>query len=148
MATVAAMSEYEAALRRTGRRLTAPRRRLVDALGSLGHATPDQLAAAVAAEGRPMALSTVYRNLEALTEVGLVAHTHLDHGAPSYHLVDHGVHLHLVCGGCGSVTQADPQHAGALAGNLLRSHGFVADVTHMAIHGRCADCTTTGEGQT
>jgi Fur family transcriptional regulator, ferric uptake regulator len=114
------------------------------ALRRAGHATPEQLAAAVASDGAPMALSTVYRNLEALADAGLVAHTHLDHGPPSYHLVEHGVHLHLVCTTCGSVAEADPAAAAALAGNLLRSHGFVADVTHMAIHGHCADCARSG----
>lgn len=138
------MGTDEDALRRHGLRLTQPRRRLVAALRRAGHATPEQLAAAVAQEGPPMALSTVYRNLEALAEAGLVTHTHLDHGPPSYHLVDHGVHLHLLCTGCGAIAEADPSAAAGLAGNLRRSHGFVADVTHMAIHGRCADCARSG----
>lgn len=144
------MSTPEEQLRRRGYRVTGPRRRVLVALGRLGHATPDQLASALARDGgAPIALSTVYRNLEALTEAGVVTHSHLDHGPPSYHLVDHGDHLHLVCGRCGSVTEAEPDAAGELAGNLLREHGFVADVTHMAIHGCCRRCAgaTVPEGE-
>lgn len=138
------MTSAEEQLRRQGYRVTGPRRRVLRALAGLGHATPDELAAALARDGDdPIALSTVYRNLEALTEAGVVTHSHLDHGPPSYHLVDHGDHLHLVCGRCGSVTEAEPGSAEELAGNLLHEHGFVADVTHMAIHGRCRHCAGT-----
>lgn len=133
--------EQAEALRARGLRMTSQRRSILAALRGLGHATPDTLAAAVSAGGGgPMALSTVYRTLETLTRAGVVAHTHLDHGAPSYHLVEHGHHLHLVCTVCGGVTEADPAAAAQLAGNLRERHGFTADVTHMAIHGRCRQC--------
>lgn len=132
---------WEERVRSSGLRLTTPRRRLLRALAGAGHATPEALAARVGADGQgPLPASTVYRNLEALTRAGLVAHSHLTHGAPAYHLVDHGDHLHLVCGGCGAVQEADPALAETLARNLLTVHRFDADVTHMAIHGRCAQC--------
>lgn len=132
----------EARLRAAGLRLTAPRRRLLRALGELGHATPEALTAAVSGDGAgPLVASTVYRNLESLTEAGLVRHSHIHHGAPTYHLTEHGDHMHLVCRECGTVQEADPRLATDLARNLRSAHGFDADVTHMAIHGRCADCT-------
>lgn len=131
----------EGRLRAAGLRLTSPRRRLLSALGALGHATPEALTTAICADGGgSLPASTVYRNLEALTAAGLVGHSHLDHGAPTYHLAEHGDHLHLVCRGCGSVQEADPDLATALRRNLRSGHGFEADVTHMAIHGRCARC--------
>ena len=86
-------------------------------------------------------LSTIYRNLEALEELGVVTHTHLDHRAPTYHLAEHADHLHLVCLGCGSVTESPIGEADAFVGNLLAREGFVADVKHMAIHGWCAACS-------
>ena len=126
-------------------RLTPQRQRIIDAVRALGHATPDVLAAAVAQDGGPsLSLSTIYRNLEALEQVGVVSHTHLDHRSPTYHLADHAHHVHLVCLSCGAVIESEVATADPYVGNLLSSHGFVADVKHMAIHGWCAACLSRG----
>jgi len=123
-------------------RLTPQRQRIIQAVSALGHATPDGLAAAVGRDGGPaLSLSTIYRNLEALEEVGAVSHTHLDHRSPTYHLADHAKHVHLVCLSCGVVIESEVAAADQYVGNLLSRHGFVADVKHMAIHGWCAACS-------
>ncbi len=123
-------------------RLTAQRERVLRALGRLGHATPEQVIDGLPADGGPaLPPSTVYRCLEALQESGLVTHTHLDHRAPSYQLATHDDHIHLVCRACGSVSQVPLALAGPFARSLAEATGFAADVTHMAVHGRCASCT-------
>jgi len=122
-------------------RLTPQRRRIVDALTSLEHGTPDAVAATVAEDGgAALPLSTIYRGLDALEELGIVSHTHLDHRAPTYHLADHATHIHLVCLGCGTVSEAPIATAADFAGNVRDATGFDPDVTHMAIHGWCASC--------
>jgi Fur family ferric uptake transcriptional regulator len=136
------MKDLGEMLKARGMRLTRQRERVIDAVRGLGHATPDGLAAAVARDGGPaLPLSTIYRNLEALEEVGVVSHTHLDHRTPTYHLTDQANHLHLVCLSCGAVIESAVKTADPFVGNLLTRHGFVADVRHMAIHGWCADCS-------
>ena len=136
------MSDLGKSLRARGMRLTPQRSRIIDAVRALGHATPDLLAAAVGQDGGPaLSLSTIYRNLEALEEVGVVSHTHLDHRSPTYHLADHAEHLHLVCLSCGVVIESPVGTADPFVGNLLTRHGFVADVKHMAIHGWCKECS-------
>ena len=122
-------------------RLTPQRRRIVEALTALEHGTPDAVAARVAEDGGPaLPLSTIYRGLDALEELGIVSHTHLDHRAPTYHLADHATHIHLVCLGCGTVSEAPIGMAAEFAGNVRDATGFDPDVTHMAIHGWCASC--------
>jgi Fur family transcriptional regulator, ferric uptake regulator len=129
-------------LRAMGMRLTPQRVRILDAVRGLDHATPDGLAAAVGRDGGPaLSLSTIYRNLEALEQVGVVSHTHLDHRSPTYHLSEHADHIHLVCLSCGAVIESAVATADPFVGNLLTRHGFVADVKHMAIHGWCAACS-------
>jgi Fur family ferric uptake transcriptional regulator len=129
-------------LKARGMRLTPQRVRILDAVRALDHATPDGLAAAVGRDGGPaLSLSTIYRNLDALEEVGMVSHTHLDHRSPTYHLSEHADHLHLVCLTCGLVIESTLATADPFVGNLLTRHGFVADVKHMAIHGWCAACS-------
>lgn len=136
-----ALDEVYAQVSASGLRLTQPRRRILAALLNVGHATPEQLTVAVNQDGdTALPASTVYRNLEALAHADLVRHSHLDHGAPSFNLPHHGQHLHLVCAGCGAVIEADHHVADDLVRNLWADFGFEADVTHMAIHGRCRDC--------
>ena len=135
------MSDLGAALRARGMRLTPQRRRIVAALSNLEHGTPDAVAARVAEDGgAALPLSTIYRGLDALEELGIVSHTHLDHRAPTYHLADHATHIHLVCLGCGTVSEAPIGMAAEFAGNVRDATGFDPDVTHMAIHGWCASC--------
>ena len=136
------MRDLGESLRARGMRLTPQRQRIIQAVSALGHATPDGLAVAVDQDGGPaLSLSTIYRNLEALEQVGLVSHTHLDHRSPTYHLADHAKHVHLVCLSCGVVIESEVAAADQYVGNLLSRHGFVADVKHMAIQGWCATCS-------
>lgn len=110
-------------------------------MAARGHATPEQIVEAVGASGAPpMALSTVYRSLEALQGLGLVTHTHVDHRVPSYHLTTHATHVHVVCRQCGSVAEAPTSVADELVARLDQQLGFDADVTHAAIHGLCRTC--------
>lgn len=133
--------DVTAALRAAGRRLTGPRRRILTALAELEHATPDAVADFVAADGGArLAPSTIYRNLDALQDLGLVSHTHLDHRAPTYHLAEHAGHLHLLCLSCGAMTTAPADAAASLVHALAEAADFVADVTHLALYGRCVSC--------
>ncbi|MFC7491129.1 MULTISPECIES: Fur family transcriptional regulator [unclassified Knoellia] len=135
------MSDLGTRLRAAGRRLTPQRQQVLDAVERLGHATPEEIVEAVSVKaGPPMALSTVYRSLEALQELGLVTHTHVDHRVPSYHLAGHATHIHVVCRECGSVDEAPAEVASEFVARLEGSLGFEADVTHAAIHGLCRTC--------
>ncbi len=128
-------------MRAKGMRLTAPRRRIVEALARLGHATPDEIAAEVGIDGgSELPLSTVYRALEALQELGFVAHSHLEKRAPTYHLSGHADHLHLVCLGCGGIDELPISAAAGLVDAVRVHRGFRAEVTHLAIQGWCAGC--------
>ena len=102
-AYIGGVSDLGERLRARGKRMTPQRERVLAAVGRLGHATPDEIVAAVAPTAAPRPASTVYRALEALRSSALVGHTHLDHRAPTYHLAEHADHLHLVCRGCGWV---------------------------------------------
>jgi Fur family ferric uptake transcriptional regulator len=122
-------------LRERGMRMTPQRERVMAAVTLLVHATPDQVADAVP----EVDLTTVYRTLELLEQLGLLAHTHLGHGAPSYRLADDD-HMHVVCHHCGSVVDAPAGLAEPLADRLLSERGFVLDRSHFTVFGSCADC--------
>ena len=57
--------------------------------------------AAVRRQSQAVNISTVYRTLELLEELGLVRHAHLSDRAPTYHSTTEPEHVHLVCRDCG-----------------------------------------------
>lgn len=135
------MSDLGERLHAHGMRLTSQRRRVLEAVSRLGHSSPEAIVDAVAADGgSPMSASTVYRSLDALQELGLISHTHVDHRVPSYHLTSHATHVHLLCRRCGSVGEVPTELADGFVAGLAERTGFVADITHAAIHGLCARC--------
>jgi Fur family ferric uptake transcriptional regulator len=127
-------------VRSRGLRLTPQRELVLAAVRALGHATPDAVAEHVRRTHPSINLSTVYRNLETLEKAGLIVHTHLGHGGATFHAADDAEHLHLVCGECGVVTEAELDSAAALVARLESEHGFQTDVRHFAIYGTCASC--------
>jgi Fur family ferric uptake transcriptional regulator len=127
-------------LRGRGLRATPQRRMVLQAVSDLGHATPEQVCEHVLGQAGALNLSTVYRALELLEELGVVSHTHLHHGSPTYQVADHVDHLHLVCRRCGSITEADLELARPLADAVAAAHGFGTDLAHLSLHGLCADC--------
>jgi Fur family ferric uptake transcriptional regulator len=138
--TVTGSEQLHETLRARGYRITPQRQLVLDAVVVLGHGTPDEICAEVQRSASGVNLSTVYRTLELLEELGLVTHAHLGHGAPTYHSATNDEHLHLVCRECGSVTETDVSTADALVHRLAEQHGFETDVAHFAIYGRCKGC--------
>ncbi|KDN83675.1 Fur family transcriptional regulator [Kitasatospora cheerisanensis] len=138
-------TDWKADLRERGYRLTPQRQLVLEAVDVLDHATPDEILAQVRRTASGVNISTVYRTLELLEELGLVSHAHLGHGAPTYHLAGRHTHLHLVCRDCDRVTETDTAIAAPLIDSLRAQHGFDTDLKHFAIFGRCADCTAESE---
>ena len=120
-------------------RMTPQRQLVLDAVRDLGHATPEQVCAQVQCVAPAVNITTVYRSLDLLERLGLVRHTHLGHGAPSYSAHEHE-HVHLVCHECGTVTEAPRLLMADLAERLDRELGFELDVAHVALSGLCRGC--------
>ncbi len=122
--------------------MTPQRQMVLDAVRQLGHATPEAICARVQQDAPAVNISTVYRTLDLLEDIGLVRHTHLGHGAPTYASEAHE-HVHLVCHQCQRVIEVDPALLEPLADVLASSRGFILDPAHLALSGRCADCVAT-----
>jgi Fur family ferric uptake transcriptional regulator len=123
-------------LRSRGLRVTPQREQVLAAVRELGHATPEQIGERVPG----VDVTTVYRTLELLEEIGLVRHAHLGHGPPSYRPAEDD-HIHVVCHTCGKVVDADPGLVDDMADRLRAERGFVLDRSHFTVFGRCRECT-------
>jgi len=135
-----AAGDWQAELRARGYRLTPQRQLVLEAVGTLGHATPEEIAAAVHKTASGVNISTVYRTLELLEELGLVQHTHLGHGAPTYSVASDDDHVHLVCRDCGGVDEVASEVVEDVVRRLSAERGFTVDVGHFAVFGRCRAC--------
>ncbi|MFD6876036.1 MULTISPECIES: Fur family transcriptional regulator [unclassified Streptomyces] len=133
-------TDWKSDLRQRGYRLTPQRQLVLEAVDALEHATPDEILVEVRRTASGVNISTVYRTLELLEELGLVSHAHLGHGAPTYHLADRHHHIHLVCRDCTEVIEADLDVAAEFTAKLRADFGFRTDMKHFAIFGLCEEC--------
>lgn len=133
---VQSLEEAIAAVRQDGRRLSAPRRHLLEALfEGDGPVTAAQLAHTLALDE-----SSVYRNLEVLERHGLVHHVHLGHGPGLYVLVRDREAEYLYCERCRKVITVAPDQLESARREIRRHFGFHAHFTHFALVGMCEDC--------
>ena len=130
-----------AVLRSRGGRVTSSRRILLQVLFEAdGHMSAEALAAAVQERAPDVHISTIYRNLEDLEDLGVISHSHLGHGPSSYLLASHA-HAHFICAECGAMIEAPDELFRGLARTAKTKLGFSIDPHHFAILGRCRDCT-------
>ncbi|MEI8083209.1 MAG: transcriptional repressor [Actinomycetes bacterium] len=134
------MDPLDDQLRLVGLRVTAQRRLVLGIVQDLRHATPDQIRDEAGARGHSLDLSTVYRALDKLDDVGLITHAHLGPGSATYHPIDDRPHVHLVWRDCGSVSAVDATELGPMVERIRDSARFEVDVTHVALHGTCGRC--------
>jgi Fur family ferric uptake transcriptional regulator len=137
-----AAEDWREALRAKGYRLTPQRELVLGAVERLRHATPEEVLAVVRESSSAINLSTVYRNLEVLEELGLVRHAHLGERASTYHSVSGRPHFHAVCRKCQKVTSVDPSVADGICERLREEYAFEADVAHLTVFGACVDCSS------
>ena len=129
------------ALKNQGYRLTPQRLMVVSAIeNSKDHISADEVYSQIVTRYPNVNISTVYRTLELLKRLNLVTETDLGGGRVRYHPANKGHHHHLVCQECGSMIDLDESLLRPLQEALLLEHNFIADLRHLAIHGRCVIC--------
>jgi Fur family ferric uptake transcriptional regulator len=128
-------------LSRKGLRMTPQRLMIVSAIeDSTDHISAEEVYAQVVEKYPNVNISTVYRTLDLLEELGLVTKTDLGGGRVRYHPADKGHHHHLVCRECGAIIDLDEAALAGLKETLLRNYNFIADLRHLGIWGRCVTC--------
>lgn len=130
------------ALHARGERMTGPRRAVVRALADQpGHLPAEGVVRAVADLDPTVHRASVYRTLEALSQLGVVQHVHVGHGGTAYHLLRRErPHLHASCRECGAVRDLPADLLDEVAGRVAAEHDFHLDATHVALSGTCGDC--------
>jgi len=123
-------------------RLTAQRRLVLqEAFRRSAHFTAEQLHEQFHNAGVSVSLSTVYRTLGLLSQVGLIREVLQCRGMASYETVfgqDH--HDHMLCVRCGKVIEFRDDAIEELQRKICREHGFTATEHRLGIRGICREC--------
>jgi Fur family ferric uptake transcriptional regulator len=122
-------------------RNTRQRRAVASTLDDLDAFTSaQQIHELLSSRGEPVSLSTVYRNLQALAEVGEVDALRGDDGETRYRRCSSGHHHHLVCRTCGRTVEVEGPTVERWADRVAGEHGFTEVAHTLEIFGTCADC--------
>jgi Fur family ferric uptake transcriptional regulator len=136
-----------AALRARGMRVTQARRMILGALFAAGAPiSTEELARRAGDREGVLDVASVYRNLEAFEQAGLVRHVHLGHGPGLYALVGEGEREYLYCERCGTARSVSPEELEEVRALVQRRFGHRARFTHFPIVGLCADCALESVG--
>jgi Fur family ferric uptake transcriptional regulator len=90
--------------------------------------------------GENVGLTTVYRTLQALADVGEVDVLRADDGEAVYRRCSSGHHHHLVCRRCGRTVEVEGPAVERWADRVASEHGFVAVSHTIEVFGTCAAC--------
>ena len=124
-----------------GYRMTPQRMMIVSAIESSdNHISAEDIYAQVVAKYPNVNISTVYRTLELLEQLGLVTKTEMGVGRIMYHPIEKGHHHHLICRECGSIIDLDESIMAPLKETILRDYQFTAELRHLGILGLCSAC--------
>ncbi|MGI8645923.1 MAG: Fur family transcriptional regulator [Nocardioides sp.] len=129
-------------LRSAGLRVTRPRLAVIDALESAPHSAADAVISAVRGAG-PISTQAVYDVLNTLTARGVVRRIQPAGSVARYELRTGDNHHHIVCRGCGDVTDVDCATGEAPCLDLPVTtdvHGFSIDEAEVTWWGRCPAC--------
>ena len=130
-----------ATLRSRGMRLTPQRLAVLDALGELrySHPTADTVAKRVAEKVSGVSLSTIYKTLNELADLGLLRRVQIDGTTrfdPNVHM-----HAHLKCTDCNDVVDIDlPAGVAEALPSVESRYGVRIETASFDYTGACPKC--------
>lgn len=137
------MAEAKRTLRAEGRRITPQRELLLEIIEQMGgHLDAEEIFILAKKRDPHLSLSTVYRTLSVLKEMGLVGHHYhgRDHNREYFESGTGPEHYHFTCIGCGQVIEFSTPLIERLREDLRREHGVEIHYASLCFEGYCASC--------
>src|ERR1700720_1783556 len=137
-----------ALMRERGLRVSAARRLVLEALlVADGPMSAEQIAQGIGGRVPSSDIASVYRNLQAFEDIGLVRHVHLGHGPGLHALAVAGEREYLTCERCADYLAVAPKELDAVRELIERRFGYRASFTHFPIVGLCHSCALAVRGE-
>jgi Fe2+ or Zn2+ uptake regulation protein len=135
-------------MRERGLRVSAARRLVLEALlAADGPMSAEQIAHGIGGRVPSSDIASVYRNLQAFDDIGLVRHVHLGHGPGLHALAVTGEQEYLTCERCADYRAVAPEALDAVRELVERQFGYRASFTHFPIVGLCPSCAAALHGE-
>ncbi len=130
-------------LRESKRKLTRPRQIVLDVIARADqHLTPAEIYRQAKAQSPHLGLTTVYRTLDLLIELGYIQRVHFAAGCHSYAAIARPHGHHLVCSECGRAVEFEDCDLDALMQSLQAKTGYTIQVHMLELMGQCPNCQT------
>ena len=124
-----------------GLRMTSQRALILDIINlGDGHLDADEVYRQARQRQPNLSLSTVYRNLHTLKELGLIQELHFNDSHHHYEVKLSTEHHHLVCLGCGKVIEFECGLCSEMKQEIARKKGFEVTGAEVQITGYCSRC--------
>jgi len=130
----------EQLLRSRGLRVTRPRLTVLEVLADGGHLEVDEITRRVRERLDSVSTQAVYDVLAALSRVGLARRLEPAGSPVRYEARVGDNHHHLVCRGCGAITDVDCAVHYTPCLTPSDSHGFLVDEAEVTYWGLCPTC--------
>lgn len=114
-----------------------------------GHISAEEVHSEISKIFPRVNLSTVYRTLELLCELGVAVEVEPNKGDDRrrYELVEGSEHYHLICEGCGAEMELAPEVIKQLQSQIQERYNFQLKLPHFVGLGRCANCRENDQRQ-
>ena len=134
------------AINLTGMRVTSQRALILEIIRrGQGHLDADEIYRRARERQPHLSLSTVYRTLQRLKELGLVEEVHFNEAHHHYEVKPSVEHHHLVCLGCGRVIEFRYPLARYVKRNVAEAKDFDIINTEVRMTGYCPRCRQSRE---
>lgn len=129
-------------IKKKGHRVTRSRELICKILEDSGHAhfTVDELYKKVTKKNTDIDLATVYRTLELLGEIGLIAHLHQAHGSGIYFLKNNENTMHIICLDCNKIIDVSSKSYNKINDLLMNETQFKLIRNNFIYSGVCGNC--------
>ncbi len=130
-------------LKKHGCRMTPQRTIIIDLLIKHQHSliSIDTLLANAKALNPAINATTIYRNIDLLSEMDLLYSRNTDDGSKLYKLICHTAHHHhIICSHCGKMLPIDYCPIVPQLESLVKDSGFILEAHNLELIGLCPDC--------
>ena len=129
------------ALERAGYRLTEPRRAVAGLIAAHdGHFTAAELVETARSRHLGIGRATIFRTLDALSDVHAVERIDLPTGDHAYVACEPAHHHHVVCSRCGASSDIDDSGLRTVVRDVARRTGYRVDDHRLEMFGLCPAC--------
>lgn len=137
-------TDFKEELHQNRRKLTPQRQAVLDIIAQAKrHLTPIEVHRKAKARYPRLGLTTVYRTLDLLVDLGYIQRVHLAQGCHSYAALAPNSH-HLLCTICGQVVEFPCGEIEPLIQSLQTQTGYEIEVHMLELMGRCPGCQKKG----